>query len=382
MVAHAKLSASSAERWANCPGSVAAVEGMPNNSSPAAFEGTLAHELAEHCLTAPASPFDYVGKDHPTQGGGAFGTVGAEMASHVQTYIDYVGMLPGEHRYEVRLDFSEWVPEGFGTADCIAVDAATKTLYVADLKYGKGVQKYAQDNPQLLLYGLGAYAEYAYLYDIETVVMAIVQPRLDHIDETTISVADLLKWGEWISERANATLDKYAPRIPGKDQCMFCPAKARCPALDKLTTDTLLIEFDDLDDNKPARLTDERLRQVMESKDLITSWLNAVEDEIRGKLEAGKPFAGFKLVAGRSLRKWSDETAAATLLESLGHDAYERSLISPAKAEKALGRKGAAALGDLILKPQGRPVLARESDKRPSINVSETDFDCFTSDES
>ena len=379
MAAHAKLSASGAERWAFCPGSVAATKDAPNTSSPAAFEGTLAHELAEHCLTAPASPFDYVGKPHPINAGF---DVDAEMASNVQIYLDYVGLIPGEHRYEMRLDFSDWVPEGFGTADCISIDTATKTLHIADLKYGKGVQKYAEDNPQLLLYALGAYAEYAYLYDIETVKMAIVQPRLDHIDEAVISVADLLKWGEWISERASATAEPDAPRIPGKTQCMFCSAKARCPALDKLTSDTLMADFDQLDEIKPSRLTDERLRLVMESKDLIKSWLDAVEDEIRGRLEKGETFNGFKLVAGRSLRKWSDESQAASLLESLGQEPFERKIISPAKAEKALGRKKAAELASVIIKPEGRPVLAKESDKRPSINISAIDFDCFTSDES
>ena len=371
MVAHARLSASGAHRWINCPGSVQAEEGIKDAASPHAEEGTAAHELAELVLNEGGNCHAWVGRQLVENNAW---TVTQEMADYVQQYVDYVAATPGTQQYEQRVSYADWVPEGFGTADAISIDPASKTLYCIDLKYGKGVRVDADNNPQGMLYGLGAYNEIEGIYDIERVVIVIVQPRLDHISEWSISVDDLLRWGAWVSERAQETIGPDAKRVPGESQCRFCKAKATCPALYDFTTRIIASDFDNLD--SPEHLSDERMAEVMSAKKLITGWLDAVESHITERLKAGDDFPGYKLVAGRSLRQWADEKEAEqALAEQLGDDAYERKLLTPAKAEKALGKTKAKAIKDLIVKPEGKPVLAPESDKRKPIGVTADDFD-------
>lgn len=372
MAAHANLSASGSSRWLACPGSVNAEKGIKDRASPSAHEGTCAHELAELVLINGGSCFDWVGKpliennEH---------TVDQEMAEYVQQYVDYVKSFDGEHAYEQRVDFSDWVPEGFGTSDAIVLQG--DTLHVIDLKYGKGVQVYAENNSQGMLYALGAYSDYAMICNIKKVVIHIVQPRLDHIDEWETTLDGLLKWGEWAGQRAEMCLDPDAPRVPGDSQCLFCKAKATCPALYEQTKKAVLSDFDELDSPSPGSLTDEQLKAALDCKKLIVSWLEAVEELVKERVEDGG-FPGYKLVAGRSLRKWGDdEKAAQVLSDLLGDDAYSRKLISPAQAEKALGKKRAGEVADLIVKPEGKPALVPESDKRPSITTSAKDFEDF-----
>lgn len=374
MAKHARLSPSSAHRWLNCPGSVNAERGLKDKGSANAAEGSAAHELGEMVLMQGGNCFDRLGQVLPENN--AY-TVTDEMASKVQEYVDYVKGLGGEQRYEVGLDYSQWVTQGFGTSDAIAL--VGKTLYVVDLKYGKGVQVYADNNEQGMLYALGALNEYSFA-DIDTVVVVIVQPRLDHVDEWQTTPDELFKWGEWVSQRAEMCEDENAERVPGDKQCQWCKAKATCPALHKLTESTLLASFDMLDDSPaPNKLNDTQLRAALESKKLIVSWLDAVEKLVTDKLNSGEPFDGFKLVAGRSLRQWGDEQQAAKTLESeLGEEAFNKKLLSPAQAEKVLGKKRKDLLDALIVKPQGKPTLAPDTDKRPAVNVSLDDFENIT----
>jgi len=371
MTTHAKLGASSAHRWLACPGSVEAEQGIRDAGNWNATEGSGAHELAEICLTNGGSPFDWIGKSLIEYNAV---TVNDEMASAVQQYIDYVEAIGGDQEYERRVQYSDYVPGGFGPADCIALNGST--LHVIDLKYGKGVRVDAENNPQGMLYGLGAYVEYAAFAEIETVCISIVQPRLDHISEWSIDVPALIQWAEWVSERAQTALQPNAPRHPGEKQCQFCKAKAVCPALRDYTHAIVSRDFDDLDGLAPANtLTDDQLRQTLDAKRLIESWLSAVETHVKDRLDAGESFPGYKLVAGRSQRRWADEQQAeSALTEILGEAAHEKSLLSPAKAEKALGKKRAAELSDLIVKPSGKPTLAPESDKRQAIDVTTDDF--------
>lgn len=371
MAAHAKLSASGAHRWINCPGSVKAEDGIKDTTSPHAEEGTAAHELAELVLTNGGSCHDWL--DCPLVENNQY-TVTQEMADNVQQYVDYVTATPGMQQYELRVSYTDWVPEGFGTADAISVDAASKTLYCIDLKYGKGVKVDADNNPQGMLYGLGAFSQVEGIYEVEQVTIAIVQPRLDHISEWTISIDDLLRWGAWVSERAQMALEPNAERVPGETQCRFCKAKATCPALYDYTTRIIASDFDNLD--SPEHLTDERMAEVMGAKKLITGWLDAVEEHITERLKTGDDFPGYKLVEGRSNRQWADEVEAEIEIRSkLGEDAYERKLLTPAKAEKALGKTKAKEIQGLITKPEGKPVLAHESDNRKPIGVTPDDFD-------
>lgn len=332
----------------------------------------MAHELGELVLQRGGSCFDWEGK-HLIEWNAE--PVTREMCGYVQEYVDYVRQLKGFQMYEQQVDFSPWVPEGFGTCDALVFN--DKTLHVIDLKYGKGVKVAAQDNPQAVLYALGALNDFGDYHDFDNIVITIHQPRIDHVDEWEISKADLLKWGEWISQQAEIALSEDAKRIPGEKQCNFCRAKPNCKALEKLTHDVIKADFDDLDSlEEPDTLSDKRLAEVLTVKKLINSWLESVEQHLKEKAARGEHVEGFKLVAGRSLRVWSSENKAQDkLTELLGDDAFERKLLSVAKAEKALGKKLAAEISDLVFKPQGKPALVPESDPRKAINVSPDDFE-------
>lgn len=372
MTAHAKLSASGSARWLACPGSVAAERGIADSSSFAAAEGTAAHELGEMCLVNGTNTSDYLGQMLPDNNEWE---VTPEMADAVQVYVDYVRGLGGIPSYEIRVDFSDWVPEGFGTSDAIVIDG--DTLRVCDLKYGKGIRVDAEDNSQGLLYALGAYNDYAMIYDIKRVVIAIIQPRLDHISEWEISTADLLKWGEWASSRADMCLEPDAVRVAGEKQCQWCKAQAKCPAQKQHAERIAMVDFDDVSEQKPVNtLTDDELRQALEGKKLVLSWLDAVEKLVVERLNAGEGFDGFKLVAGRSVRQWSNEAdAEKALADMLGDDAYTKKLLSPAQAEKSLGKAKAKDIADYVVKAEGKPTLAPESDKRKAVNITVNDFD-------
>ena len=363
MTAHAKLSASGSARWLNCPGSVEAEKDFKDTGSSFAQEGTAAHELADLCLTSGDSPEKYIGQQIESV------EVNADMAEYIAGYISYVKSFEGEHFYESRVDFSPWVPEGFGTSDAIVIQ--TKVVHIIDLKYGKGVSVDAENNSQGMLYALGVYNDYGYLFDdVSEFVIHIYQPRTNNFSVWTISVDDLLKWGEWVKLQADLALTKDADRSPGDKQCQWCKAKATCPALSKYTQDIIMCEFDDLEDlDNPDKLTKPQLRLALENKKLIVGWLDAVEKHVSGILFDGGTFEGFKLVEGRSLRKWGDEDSAATAMLTLKkeEEVYKKSLISAAQAEKLLGKKNYSLISDFIIKPDGKPTLAPESDKRPSI---------------
>jgi hypothetical protein len=389
MVAHAKLGASNAHRWLACPGSVAAEDGLPNTSSPFAEEGTVAHELAECVLNMAYLPPEHV----ELKDWAAYATVKSNefldlyedevMADFVRVYVEYVNNLAAgaDHvEIEARVSYQQWVSGGFGTADAVILKG--ETLHICDLKYGMGVRVDAEENPQGMLYALGAFYEFDMLSDIKHVQIHIIQPRLDHISQWEISVPDLLRWAEWVKQRAEETLAADAPRVPGKKQCRFCRAKASCAALQKMTQDIILADFDDLEHMPKANtLTDDQMRRALEAKSLIEAWLGAVEGLVRERLGNGVEFPGYKLVEGKSNRQWSDDGAAAVRLADLiGNDKTyaPRKLISPTQAEKILGKKGAAEIADLITKPSGAPTLAHETDKRPAINISAEDFSLCT----
>lgn len=374
MAAHARLSASGADRWARCPGSVKAEENHIDKGSDFAAEGTTAHALADYCLSngvvaAPCVGMTFEGRQ-----------VDAEMCEYVQQYVDYVCSFSGEHFYEQRVDFSPWVPEGFGTSDCIVIDAKNKLLRVIDLKYGKGVRVDAENNYQAQLYALGAINDMGFLLEVERVNIAIVQPRLDHISEWEIPVSDLMSFAEHIKARAQLACKDDADRVPGEKQCQWCKAKATCPALYDLTQKTLMQSFDVIQiDTLPKAecLTDQQLKLALDSRKLIESWLSAVEQYATEQILDGKQLAGYKLVEGRSVRQWVDEQQAQMALAERFDESeiYKKSFISVAQAEKLLGKKQAALLDSLVTKPQGKPTLAPESDKRAPIGANISDFD-------
>jgi hypothetical protein len=364
MTAHASLGASNAHRWLACAGSVKAERGLPNTSSVFALEGTTAHDLAELTLTTSDTALDLF-EDK-------------EMAEFVRIYTDYVRSLSDTADLvliEQRVDYSDWVPKGFGTADAIVLNG--DTLNVVDLKYGMGVQVYAEDNPQGMLYALGAYAEVNHITEIKNVVITIVQPRLDHISEWSISVEDLLQWAEWVTQRAEATQAEDAPREAGEKQCRFCKAKHNCAALLKHTEAVLLTDFNNIDGLPNVdTLTDEQMASVLASKSLIDGWISAIATHATERLESGSGFAGYKLVEGRSTRRWyDDETAEFRLREIIGVEkSVTTKVISPTQAQKILGAKRKDEIAEMIVKPAGKPTLVPDSDKRLAISVTADDF--------
>ena len=374
MEKHSPLGASGAACWLNCAGSYWAQKDLPDTTSKFAYEGTCAHELAEICLANKIAARRRIGlpliinKDF---------IVTSDMADYAQTYIDYVRSIGGVQEYEQKVSYSDWVPGGFGTADVIAT--VDDILYVIDLKYGKGVKVDAYENPQGMLYALGALNERIAFQEFEKVVIVIHQPRLDHVSEWTVEPAGLYYWADWVKERALLCLEPDAPRTPGEKQCQWCRAKATCPALLKQTEVAIMQEFDSFDAElpAPASLSEEKLRVVMDHKDMIEKWLKSVETHVISQIESGKPFPGWKMVEGRSNRKWADEAYAANFLTGLlGERAYTKKLLTAPAAEKALGKEGKEKIQSLITKPEGKGVLVPEGDKRPAlVGITAADFD-------
>jgi len=371
--AHAKLSASGSSQWLNCTGSIRASADVIDEGSSFAQEGTCAHEVGDLCLKNKQPASDYIGK--VVEGV----EVTEEMAEYVQGYVDYVLSFGGEQFYEEKVDFSNWVPEGFGTSDAIVMDEVSNTLHVIDLKYGKGVVVDAENNTQGMLYALGAYSDFSLVYAFDSVVIHIYQPRVSNFSTWEVSVKDLLEWADnVVRPKADEAMTDDAPRTPGAKQCQWCKVKATCPALYDHTNEVIVADFDTIEDTlpSPSTLNDAQLRVVLDNKKLIESWLQAVEDHTRRTVESGESFSGYKLVAGRSLRKFRDlDEAEAVLSELLGDDAYEHKLLTVAKAEKALGAKRKKEISDLIIKPEGKPVLVPDSDKRASLTDCSDDFE-------
>jgi hypothetical protein len=375
MGAHSVFGPSSAMKWLNCPGSIQAETGIPDTTSEFAKLGTDAHELAEICLKNKRTARSFIGK---TPLSNKEQIIDQEMADYVQEFVDFVRNLGGEQEYEQEVTYYDWIPGGFGTADVIIVKGYT--LYVIDLKYGKGVKVDAQNNPQGMLYALGALSE-RFFQEFKKVVIVIHQPRLDHVSEWETTPEELYEFASKAKAAYKATLEDNPKRIPGEKQCQWCRAKATCPALQTQTEHALMVEFEDLTvkpPKAPEELTDQDLRFILNHKNLIEKWLKSVETHVMGKIESGLGFPGFKMVEGRSNRKWADEAEAEKLLTGLlGDDAYKKKLLTAPAAEKALGKEKKAEIQALIVKPQGKPVLVPDDDKRPPmvLGVTAADFD-------
>ena len=368
MTAHAVLGASKASRWLKCPPSARLEEQFPEKPSPYAEEGTQAHEMAEAMLRR------YI------NGEGRSYVEASEMAEAIQAYVDLaiemineakarsadaVILLENDEKTERgNVDFSQWVPDGFGTGDLIII--SDRVLSITDLKYGKGVPVSAIGNPQMRLYGLGAYGNYGWLYDVETVRMTIVQPRLDSVSTEEMTVEDLLAWGESIKPVAAQAFAGEGEFQPG-DHCRFCRAKVKCRARADQNLALVKYEFQD-----PKLLDDTDIAEILAQADRLQTWAKDVADYALTAALDGKQWPGWKLVEGRRVRKYTDaDKVAETLLANGYPDAllYERGLLGITAMEKVVGKKQfGQLLANLIETPPGKPALVPESDKRQPLD--------------
>lgn len=367
--AHAVLSASGSERWLNCPPSARLEEQYPDETSVYAEEGTFAHTIAEVELRKA------LGQSARRPRGYAESPFWSdELETHVLNYVDLVQERAAAHQnpavlFEVRLDFSEWVPEGFGRGDVLIV--SDSTIEVIDFKYGKGVRVEAKDNSQLRLYALGAYNTLQFMYSPEKIITTIIQPRLDSISTEEMSVEALLKWAEEEVRPRAELADKGEGEFCPGDHCRWCKAKATCRARAEFT-----LEVARTVDFAPApTLTNAEIAEVLEEADRVRSWVNDIQAYALEQALAGERFEGWKLVEGRSNRAYTDAEAVAQTLENEGYtqdQIYERKVLGITKMEALLGKKGfASILADLVIKPKGKPTLVPEADNRPPLAASD-----------
>lgn len=355
-------------------------EGMEDTSSVFAEEGTLAHAYCAKKLKASiGQPTDSEDKEIEELNGKYHS---GEMDEYTDTYHSIVMAKLAEARkrtrdatllVEVRLDFGDWVPDSFGTADAVII--ADGTMEIIDFKYGKGVKVSAEENPQMMIYAIGAYEEFSLEYDIRDIRMTIVQPRIDNLSESSIDVGGLMKWAtDTLMPRAIEAYKGGGKQEPG-DWCRFCKAKNECKALAMYCNDTVS------KGETPGLLTKTEMeRSILPRLALIKTWLSGVEEFALSQALAGVRYEGFKLVEGRSVRKITDEKAVIGLLTDNGFD--EERIIKPTELrsltdlEKIVGKKAFTALcGDYIVKPQGKPTLVPDSDKRPELNMAASDFE-------
>ena len=366
MADHAVLSASGSHRWLNCTPSARLELEFENTGSEAAREGTAAHALCEHKLKRalhmrsrrPISDYD-----------------SDEMEECTDTYVDFV-MEQYEAAKQVcedpvilieqRLDFSCYVPDGFGTGDCLII--SDNRLHIIDFKYGMGVLVEAEGNPQMKLYALGALAVYDALYDIREVSMTIFQPRRENVSTWTIPVEDLKAWAEnELKPRAKMAYDGEGEYLPG-EWCTFCRAAVKCRARAEEKLKLAQTEF-----RMPPLLTDAEIEEILAVLPDLTKWANEIAAyALDAALNHGKEWNGFKVVEGRSVRKYRDEAAVAEAAKEAGYkDIYRQSLIPLTEMQRLMGKdRFEAILGGLITKAPGKPTLVPKSDRRPAMNVS------------
>ena len=365
---HSILGASAAERWMHCPPSARLTEGMKDEETTFAAEGTAAHALCEWKVRKalkmragrrPAS-------DYWTD----------EMEEYTDDYRDYIADLVGQAKQtckdpitliEQRLDFSCWVPDGFGTGDFLLV--ADSELNIVDFKYGRGVPVYADHNPQMMLYALGAMNLFDMLYDIKTVTMTIFQPRLSNISIWSISAKELYTWAnEELKPKADLASKGEGEYTPGS-WCRFCKARNQCRARAESFLELARMEF-----QPPALLSDEEIAEVMQQADELSRWASDVMAyATAAAIGEGRHFDGFKIVEGRAVRKFTDSKAVEKAAKEAGYtDIFNKSLITLTAFEKLMGKDTfQEILGQYVEKPKGKLTLVPVSDKRPEVIITD-----------
>lgn len=367
---HAVLSASSSERWLNCPPSARLCEAYEDKGSDYAAEGTDAHALCEFRLKQalgipaenPIENLSWYNEEMEDCAAGYAAYVVELLETAKQTCSDPVVMI------EQRVDFSRWVQEGFGTADCILI--ADGVLNIVDYKHGKGVEVSAEGNTQLSLYSLGALEIFDGIYDIDRVCVHIFQPRKSNVVSSMMDKIDLYEWADTeLTEKAQLAYEGQGSFSCG-EWCRFCKAKAECRERADVNLALARYEF-----QSPALLDDEEIADILGKVDALTAWAADVKEYALQQAVSGKEWTGWKLVEGRSNRKYTNDAVVAAAVESAGFDPYERKVLGITAMQKLLGKsRFEELLAPYIEKPQGKPTLVPESDKRPAMNTAKSDF--------
>lgn len=379
---HALLSASGSSRWINCTPSAKLEEKYgKQTTSVYAQEGTLAHEISElyikHDILHSIDAEEFSHQLEMLMENELFNE---EMLSVIPIYVDYCASEYKSAKsqnseaimeIEQKLDLTEYVPESFGTADCIIISDGT--IEVIDLKYGKGVPVYADANRQLMLYGLGALRKFDVMYDIQNIKLTIVQPRINNISTWQISVKDLMHWAETELKPAAKLAFEGKGEIKAGSWCKFCSVKNQCKALAEQQLEIAKYEF-----KKPEFLSDDEISDILKRAHKFIEWINSIEEYAQTEAYNGnKVWPGFKVVEGISRRKWVDEekvidTIYSRFPELSDDQIFDTKLVSISQIEKLLGKKTVQEkLGDVIIKPQGKPTLVPDTDKRPSIGIED-----------
>lgn len=371
---HARLSPSGAKRWLHCTMAPTMEDGIKDTGSVYAAEGTAAHSLAELKLqyeTGKITKRTFTVRHNKFKANNEF--YNPSMDDYVDEYVGIVmerfNALPNASiDLEVRVDYSDWVPDGTGTSDVVI--AADGVIEVIDLKYGTGVPVSAEWNEQAMLYGLGAFHEYDMIYEFQEVRMTIVQPRLGSVSTFEMTIEELLTWAnEFVKPQAQKAAKGEGEFDPSPDTCQWCKAKAFCKARAEKNLEIAAYEFAD-----PNALTPIEMADILAKAKEITSWIKDVEDyALTNARDHDLVIPGWKLVEGRSNRVISDPDSVILMLEAEGFE--DTDIMKPpvlqtiTALEKVVGKKKFADLvGEFIVKPEGKPVLVPETDKRPELN--------------
>jgi hypothetical protein len=367
---HALLSASSSSRWLACPPSARLTEGYEDKGSGYAAEGTEAHALCEHRLKAALG----MATKDPTD---SLSYYSAEMDECADGYVAYILALVEEARQtcadpvvlvEQKLDYSTYVEEGFGTGDCVVIGEGR--LHVIDYKHGQGVLVEAEDNPQMMLYALGALALIDGIYDISEVAMSVYQPRRDNVSTWTLPKDGLCLWATDVLAPAAALAYAGKGDFSCGEHCRFCKAKSECRARAEENLELARYEF-----KMPPLLKDDDVKSILAKVDDLVAWAQDIKDFALQAALGGKVWSGFKLVEGRSNRRYMSEDAVADTVSKAGFDPYDHKVKGVTAMEKKLGKaRFTELLGSLVEKPQGKPTLVPESDKRLAMDTAKSDF--------
>lgn len=367
---HALLSASSSHRWIACPPSAMLCAKEKDVFSEYAKQGTDAHSLCEHKLKIllgmetcdPTETLDFFDQEMVDSADAYAQFVMEQVTEGKETCKDILVLV------EQKLDFSRWVPDGFGTGDCVIV--ADDTLRVIDFKYGVGVLVDAENNPQMMCYALGALQMFEGIYDISNIAMTIFQPRRDNVSTFVLSREELLKWAEEVLSPAAKLAAKGEGEFHAGNHCQFCKVKATCRKRAEYNLELARYDF-----AVPASLTDEEIEIILSKVDALTSWATDIKEYALEQALSGKAWNGYKLVEGRANRKYVSESAVAEKVKSAGFDPYDHKVLGITAMTKLLGKtKFEELLEGLIEKPQGKPTLVPMSDKRPAMQSAVNDF--------